>query len=84
MARAEKHGVVHQGNKTTMYGNDARASMARMWIANCFDNQKAAKHINKQPTGDYKDVLIEEAKNLRMVEDAKRKGRVKACRKSKP
>jgi hypothetical protein len=62
----------------TLHGNTARVYMARQWIANCFDNRKAAKYINEQSPGDYRDALIAEAKRFHMVEDAKKKGRVKA------
>ena len=81
MARPEKHGVTVQGNRITMHGNSARAFVAQAWVNNCFDNRKAAKYINDQEEGDYKNALIAEAKKLRMVEDAKKKGRVKACKK---
>ena len=81
MARAQKHGVVRQGNKVTMHGNAALSFMAQQWINNCFDNRKAAKYINEQKDGDYKDALIAEAMKLGVVEPAKKKGRVKACKK---
>ena len=45
--------------------------------------REAAKLINDQEDGPYKDALITYAKQANMVEDAKKKGRVKACRRPK-
>ena len=76
-----KHGTVRSGKNTTYYGNDATDYMAKQWMVNCFDNRKAAKFVNEQKDGPYKDALIAHGKRLRIIEDAKKKGRVKACKK---
>jgi hypothetical protein len=76
-----KHGVVTNGYSTTYYGNAAIDYMAQQWIANCSDNRRAAKFINEQKDGPYKEALIRCAKQMRMVEDAKAPGKVKAYRK---
>jgi hypothetical protein len=81
MARARKHGVVRRGRTTTFYGDDAERLLAYCWVDGCFDNRKCAKYINGRKPGLYKDALIERAKYFCMVEDAKKPGRVKACKK---
>lgn len=75
-----KHGVVRSGKNTTYYGNDATDYLAKRWMVDCFDNRKAAKYVNKQKDGPYKDALIAYGKRLRLIEDAKKPGRVKACK----
>ncbi len=74
-----KHGRVTNGRTTTLYGDDAAIYLARRWVSHCFNRQKCSKYINAQEAGVYKDALIEWAKKVGMVVDAKKKGRVKVA-----
>jgi len=78
-----KNGIVRRGNTVTFYGDDAGRYLAYRWVENCFDNRKCAAYINSKEDGPYKEALIERAKFFRMVEDAKKPGRVKAVPKNR-
>ena len=74
-----KHGRVTNGRTTTFYGDDAQVELARMWVTHCFSRRECAKWINEQTLGVYRDAMIEWAKRLGMVVDAKKRDRVKAA-----